>query len=915
MKEEGQITCGKTGKSSISKDILRSQMFVTAGGVLLLLVMLIAIRVIHSESDKLVYVNLSLNDAAHVHKESISKTMNLLWKCLSNGDPALKAEREEVWESEIWGNFSMFEEIRKEHPETSGQIDDLEQLMCRLEEEQWWVADAANTPGDNPANLEGVHLASLAEYMTQTIAAMIELQKEKAASQENYTLLGDMTDFRGYLGLSNLYVLESLHQEDEDKLKALGNALQILGEKIGALKEKKEMLTSGQQVLLERLALACEEYRRTTTNSWDTIKGKKGKVSQDWLEQRVLPLYAETLDLLQTINDYEHVAMIERGVKVSNIAKWSTNMGISIIFIMAVLSYVVSRRNTLTITKPLLKLTETARKVGEGEDIGDLPVAREDEVGELTACFNKMRFILQVKNAQLQQVLEEAPVGMLVVSQDGTMMQCNKMTELMFGYSSGELVGKKVEMLVPMDNRLAHPYQRGAYAANPVAYNRGAHAHLMGEGKILHALRKDGKTFPTEISLNVIDTVDGKIIFTSILDITERLKAEKKVKSLATRLTMATESSGIGVWELDVAERMFDWNEQMLRIHGMEPGKSGVTLEDSFEFVHPEDREAFMAAAGKSIESGEDLNAQFRIIRKDDRSIRHVNVRGKAYKGDGGKPANILGTAHDITEAVVTREQIQEYARELEASNKELDDFAYIASHDLKEPLRGINNYSIFLLEDYGEEMDGDAKGMLTTMQDLCKRMESLINSLLYYSRVGRVDLAYEDTPLDEIVDDVLESIKIRLDELGVEVRRPQQLPKVHCDRVRVGEIFRNLLTNGMKYNDKEEKWIEVGWLSPKETNPSIDPDGLGRGETVFYVRDNGIGIPGKHLEKVFSIFKRLHAKDQFGGGTGAGLTIVKKIVERHNGHIWLQSEYGEGTTFYFTLGASKDTSWEAISI
>jgi signal transduction histidine kinase len=236
-----------------------------------------------------------------------------------------------------------------------------------------------------------------------------------------------------------------------------------------------------------------------------------------------------------------------------------------------------------------------------------------------------------------------------------------------------------------------------------------------------------------------------------------------------------------------------------------------------------------------------------------------------------------------------TRELLQRN-EELNQSNKELDDFAYIASHDLKEPLRGIHNFSNFLLEDYADKLDAEGRSKLETLMRLTRRMETLIDSLLHFSRLGRVDLGLDLVDLNEIVTEVLDSLAISLREEQVEVKVPRPLPTVRADRARVGEIFHNLIVNAMKYNDKPERWIEVGWREG------------GAGPPVFYVRDNGIGIPEKHQDAVFRIFKRLHGRDKFGGGTGAGLTIAKKIVERHHGRIWLDSSAGNGTTFYFTL-------------
>ncbi len=277
-----------------------------------------------------------------------------------------------------------------------------------------------------------------------------------------------------------------------------------------------------------------------------------------------------------------------------------------------------------------------------------------------------------------------------------------------------------------------------------------------------------------------------------------------------------------------------------------------------------------------------------------------------------GQILGISMVARDVTQARRAERGLLQLAAELQLrnsdlarSNQELDDFAYIASHDLKEPLRGIHNYATFLIEDYSDKLDENGRSKLLTLRVLTERMYSLIDSLLEYSRVGRVGLAIQKTDLSELLDTVIETLHITLEEKQVQIRIPAPLPTIRCDSIRIGEVFRNLITNAVKYNDKPDKFIEIGYRQDAPPPPAAGAEShapKGASEIVFWVRDNGIGIPKKHFDGIFRIFKRLHARDKFGGGTGVGLTIVKKIVERHHGRIWLESTPGEGTTFFFTL-------------
>ncbi|MBF0277881.1 MAG: HAMP domain-containing protein [SAR324 cluster bacterium] len=243
-------------------------------------------------------------------------------------------------------------------------------------------------------------------------------------------------------------------------------------------------------------------------------------------------------------------------------------------------------------------------------------------------------------------------------------------------------------------------------------------------------------------------------------------------------------------------------------------------------------------------------------------------------------------------------ENLSKQVNALAASNKELDDFAYIAAHDLKEPLRAIRFYAQSLTNENSRQLSENANEKLDRMLPLTQQMEDLIDALLFYSRVGRTEQAYQEVNLQSTLNNVLKRFLHSIEESCIEIRVPHPLPTLFCDSIRVGEVFYNLISNAVKYSDKLNKWIEIGW---QEGNS--DATGKGKKKSyIFYVKDNGIGIQEKHFDAIFQMFRRLHGKDKFGGGVGAGLTFVKKIIAQHEGRIWLESTYKEGSTFYFTL-------------
>jgi len=272
-------------------------------------------------------------------------------------------------------------------------------------------------------------------------------------------------------------------------------------------------------------------------------------------------------------------------------------------------------------------------------------------------------------------------------------------------------------------------------------------------------------------------------------------------------------------------------------------------------------------------------------------------VRGKSTEWLDCQMSSAIELRQAIVDIVLRQaDELANINLDLERSNNELDSFAYIASHDLKEPLRGIHNYASFLLEDYSDKLDEMGTDKLHTLVRLTKRMESLIESLLQFSQLGRQELHMDRIDLNQLLHNISELFKMNPQWQDCTIAIPQALPMVWGDSVLIEEIFVNLISNAFKYNDRPQKTVEIGCIDFSDAIPQTDEN------VILYVRDDGIGVRERHLDSIFRIFKRLHPANRYGGGSGAGLTIVKKIVERHGGIIQVQSTYGQGTTFEFTL-------------
>ena len=383
---------------------------------------------------------------------------------------------------------------------------------------------------------------------------------------------------------------------------------------------------------------------------------------------------------------------------------------------------------------------------------------------------------------------------------------------------------------------------------------------------------------------------DSKVISLrgTVQDITERKKAEQKLKTSEAKYRHLFETSPYFIGLVNSEGILIDCNDtikDILSIHTIED-VIGKNFKEIFLLnVKNTHLIPIFEKFIKSIFEGVNQEAyEFRLNRSIGEDI-WIHIEGTLIEIEKQKLIQFI--MQDITERKRSEQLLRETIEDLARINTELEQFTYVASHDLKEPLRMISNFTQLLERRYKDKLDEDANDFIGFITDGVVRMQDLINSLLAYSRIGKHSKEFEKVDLNEVLKDVIENLKQQINETNAEVIY-DSLPSLFVDKNQLLQVFQNLISNAIKFHRKEPPQVHV--------SARLDSQ-----HWVFSIRDNGIGIDPKDFERVFVIFQRLHAKDEF-GGTGIGLAICKKIVKQYGGKIWVESEIGKGSTFYFSI-------------
>jgi PAS domain S-box-containing protein len=482
-------------------------------------------------------------------------------------------------------------------------------------------------------------------------------------------------------------------------------------------------------------------------------------------------------------------------------------------------------------------------------------------------------------------LLEAAPDAMIVSDKDGVILLVNAETERLFGYQRSELVGQSVDILVPERFRGHHHSHRSGYTAQP-------RTRTMGEGRKLSGLRKDGSEFPVEISLSPMEYPDGILVTTAIRDITARVEADKALRETEERHRMAVEVAEIGAWSLNIVSGEISWSDEFRRLYGFAPGDH-IDREVLAARINADDLARINQAVEATIEGGAPYEVEYRITQPDG-AERWIASRGRLHRAADGTPLDMQGVIMDITERrqietlKLQREAELQRSEALARSNEELQQFAYIAAHDLQEPLRMVASYTQLLGQRYKGKLDSDADDFIEFAVDGARRMQALIADLLAYCRVETAGKAPVEVSSREAFDEAVRNLEGAIADNDAQIVC-DDLPRVMADRTQLVQLFQNLVGNAIKYRTAERPEIHV---SAKRENPN---------EWIFSIRDNGIGIDPKYAERIFLMFQRLHSREEF-SGTGIGLTLCKKIAERHGGRIWVEANTGPGSTFHVAI-------------
>lgn len=463
---------------------------------------------------------------------------------------------------------------------------------------------------------------------------------------------------------------------------------------------------------------------------------------------------------------------------------------------------------------------------------------------------------------------------------DGTIVFWNRGAERLYGFSTTEALGRKSYELLKLEkprdfDQLRYQLSRDGQSVEEVVQ-----------------FARDGRRVLVESRLVLSRSFDSHpVVLETNRDISERKQIEIALSESEERLRLAVDAGQIGTWDWDIARDQITWSKHVYEVHGLNPENFDGRLQSFEKIVHEEDRPRVAAAIKGAIESGTPYSIEMRVVRPNG-ELRWVFANGQVFYDSARKPVRMLGATVDITDRKRAEEKLEHAVRERTARLREtvgeLEAFSYSVSHDLRAPLRAMHGYSVALLEEAAPQLTSEQRDYLYRISRASQRLDLLINDVLTYSRLSRAEVRFDPIDLDRVVREIIQQYpSLQSDRTEIQIGSP--LGRVLGHEAMIVQAVSNLLINAAKF-------VRPG-VRPKIIIRSENRDEWLR----LWIEDNGIGIAPHNQARIFGMFQRLNPDSQY-EGTGIGLSIVKKAIERLNGRLGVESEEGRGTRFWIEL-------------
>ncbi|MEE9376899.1 MAG: PAS domain S-box protein [Candidatus Lokiarchaeia archaeon] len=476
-------------------------------------------------------------------------------------------------------------------------------------------------------------------------------------------------------------------------------------------------------------------------------------------------------------------------------------------------------------------------------------------------------------------LVDTLPIGLALCHMDGSLIDVNP--------AYAKILGRSIEETLKLTY----------WDITPKKYNKQELAQLESMEKTGHYgpyekeyIHRNGHLVPVRLSGLVIEKESEQFIWSSVEDITEHMEAEDALRISEERFRSLVETTSDWIWEVD-QNGVYTYSSPKVKdILGYE--RDEIIGKTPFDLMPSQEAERVGQIFQKIIDIQEPFNALENInIHKDGHNVV-LETSGVPIFDFNRNFLGYRGIDRDITVRKAAEENLRNLMEDLKRSNAELEQFAYVASHDLQEPLRMIASFTQLLEQRYKDKIDEDANDFINFIMEGASRMQGLINDLLAFSRVGTGGKPFKATDINEIIRDVKDNLKKLMEESNATITN-DPLPAIIADKAQLTQLFQNLISNAIKFHRKG-------------IPPNVHITGeVKKNKWIFSVQDNGIGIEKENFNRIFVIFQRLHKRNEY-SGTGIGLAICKKIIQRHRGKIWVDSDPNKGSTFYFSIPRRK---------